>query len=199
MMVKICGITNREDALAAADGGATALGFNFYRLSPRYVEPETVADIVGALPATIWKVGVFVDEPPHRVADLVSRLALDVVQLHGNETEFPTDIRVWKAARVTESFDISDLERCPAEAVLLDAAANGTYGGSGQTFDWHLARKCSKKVIVAGGLDDSNVQQAIRQARPWGVDACSCIESAPGKKDHRRLAAFLNAARAKIV
>lgn len=197
-MVKICGITNREDALAAAQGGARALGFNFYRLSPRYVEPEAVVDIIGALRAAIWKVGVFVNEPPDRLADLVKRLALDVVQLHGNETEFPTGVRVWKAARVSDSFDISGVERCPAEAVLLDAAPNGTYGGSGKTFDWNLARNCTKKVIVAGGLDENNVQQAIQQARPWGVDACSSIESAPGKKDHRRMAAFLKAAQLEI-
>lgn len=198
MMVKICGITNREDALAAAEGGVTALGFNFCSMSPRYVQPETAAEIIQILPPAIWKVGVFVNAPPDRIANITKLLNLDVVQLHGDETEFPIDVRVWKAARVTETFDISEVERCPAEAVLLDSASNGIYGGSGKSFDWSLARNCARKVIVAGGLDAANVRQAIEQARPWGVDACSRIESAPGKKNHVQMAAFLKSARSGI-
>jgi phosphoribosylanthranilate isomerase len=190
MMVKICGITNAEDALAAIEGGAAALGFNFCPRSPRYVKPEAARKIIERLPATVWKAGVFVDETVGAVAEIVRETGLDIAQLHGRETaaDFPVGVRVWKAIRIGASFDAAALAEYPAEAVLLDGPANGV------PFDWTLAAGASRKVIIAGGLDAGNVRRAIEQARPWGVDACSCIESAPGKKDHRKMAEFLKAA-----
>ncbi len=190
MMVKICGITNVEDALAAIEGGAAALGFNFWPRSPRYVRPEAARKMLERLPATVWKAGVFVDETAGAVAEIVRETGLDIAQLHGRETaaDFPVGVRVWKAIRIGASFDAAALAEYPAEAVLLDGPANGV------PFDWTLAAGASRKVIIAGGLDAGNVRRAIEQARPWGVDACSCIESAPGKKDHRKMAEFLKAA-----
>jgi phosphoribosylanthranilate isomerase len=194
MTVKICGITNRDDAFAATDGGASALGFNFYPRSPRFVEPEAARPILEALPAGVLKVGVFVNEPAVRVAALAAELRLDVVQLHGEPPEFPAGLRVWRAVAVTPGFDLGSLDAVPAEAFLLDAPSETLYGGTGRSFDWSLARGARRPVIVAGGLDETNVRRAIEEARPWGVDACSRLESAPGRKDHLKLARFLKAA-----
>ncbi|MDQ6666376.1 MAG: phosphoribosylanthranilate isomerase [Acidobacteriota bacterium] len=192
MFAKICGITNAEDALAAIEHGAGALGFNFYPASPRYIAPQELQHWIGALPTTAWKVGVFVNEAPARVTEIAEMLHLDVIQLHGDEPpeDFPEHLRVWKAARVPADFTFASLDRYPAEAVLLD----GPFGGSGQNFDWSLAAGGSRKVIVAGGLDAANVRLAIEITQPWGVDACSRIESSPGKKDRARMARFLKAA-----
>jgi phosphoribosylanthranilate isomerase len=191
MMVKICGITNREDALAAVEGGASAIGFNFYQRSPRYIDPECAAAVAEGL--AVLKVGVFVNESPARIAGIAQQAGLDVAQLHGAETEagYPRGIRVWKAARVDDNFRITDLDGLPAEAFLLDSPGGG---GTGRTFDWSRAAGSSRRIILAGGLDASNVKQAIAAARPWGVDACSRIESAPGRKDHLKMAQFLKEA-----
>ena len=190
MMVKICGITNLEDALAAVEGGARALGFNFWPRSPRYITPEAAREMIAKLPAEVWKVGVFVDEKPEKITAIARETGLDVVQLHGRETgaDFPQGLRVWKAVRIGTQFDREALDQYPAEALLLDGASNGV------TFDWTLAAGLHGNVIVAGGLDAANVRKAIDQAQPWGVDACSRIESAPGKKDHVKMAQFLKAA-----
>ncbi len=197
MMVKICGITNREDALAAIEGGASALGFNFYKKSPRYIEPERAAEIAADLPESIWKVGVFVDETPERIGDIASVAKLDVAQLHGNETpeDYPRGLRIWKAMRVDANFRPADVAACPAEAVLLDTPSDKLYGGTGRTFDWSLVAGSSHRIILAGGLDASNVKQAIAAGRPWGVDVCSRIESQPGRKDHTKMAQFLKEAK----
>jgi phosphoribosylanthranilate isomerase len=190
MMVKICGITNRQDALAAIDGGAAALGFNFYPASPRYIGLEEAAHLVAGLPAEIWKVGVFVDESPEEVLRTAGLAGLDIAQLHGSESpaHYPAGIRVWKAFRLTgPDFSLPDVG--PAEAVLLDGRA------SGQVFDWAKAvGQKIEKLILAGGLDAGNVRQAIAQVHPWGVDACSRLEISPGRKDHFKMAAFLKAA-----
>jgi phosphoribosylanthranilate isomerase len=190
MMVKICGITNLEDAVAAVEGGASALGFNFWRRSPRYVTPETARDLIGHLPATVWKVGVFVNEDAATVSQIAREAGVDIVQLHGQETaqSFPQATRVWKAVRIRGIFDAAQLDKYPAEAILLDGPANG------ETFDWTLGARVSKKLIIAGGLDADNVRAAIEQAKPWGVDACSRLESMPGRKDHGKMAQFLKAA-----
>jgi phosphoribosylanthranilate isomerase len=190
MMVKICGITNLEDAVAAVEGGASALGFNFWRRSPRYVTPETARGLIERLPATVWKVGVFVDEDAAAMSRIAREAGLDIVQLHGQETawSFPQGVRVWKALRIRGTFDLARLDEYPAEAILLDGPANG------ETFDWTLGARVSKKLIIAGGLDANNVRAAIEQAKPWGVDACSRLESAPGRKDHGKMAQFLKAA-----
>jgi len=197
MVVKICGITNREDALAAIHGGAAALGFNFYPASPRYIPPDEAAAIAAGLPAEVWKVGVFVDESPEAVLRTAAQVGLDIAQLHGSESpeQYPAGIRVWRAVRVGPAFRLPTAG--PEEAVLLDGPA------SGQVFDWtHVgqailpagALSSAPKLILAGGLDAANVREAIEQVHPWGVDACSRIEISPGRKDHFKMAAFLKAA-----
>jgi len=189
MIVKICGITNQEDATAAVAGGANAVGFNFYSGSPRHVTPEIAAAI--ATPPGVRRVGIFVDEKPARVQEIAHAASLDTAQLHGNETpeDYPEGIAVWKAARVRWGWDPASLIGCPAEAVLLD----GPVGG--KPFDWKMARGFGRRIILAGGLDASNVEVAVSVMHPWGVDACSRIESAPGRKDHQKMADFLRAAR----
>ncbi len=198
MVLKICGITNAEDAAAAIQGGATAIGFNFWPRSPRYVLPEKAAQI--ASNAGIRRVGVFVNESPARIEEIARLVRLDIAQLHGDElpAAYPARMTVWKATRVTAGFDFSAYDDSPAEALVLDGPAGELYGGSGQTFDWGLAAAVHKRIILAGGLDASNVAQAVAAAHPWGVDACSRIESAPGKKDHRKMNEFLHAAKAAL-
>ena len=195
MIVKVCGITNLADAQAAVSAGANALGFNFYPRSTRYIGIGDATRIIAQLPPTILKVGVFVNESAVRVADLARRVGLQVAQLHGDETpeQYPSDIRVWKAVRVDSDFSWAAWESSPAEALLLDSAAGG-HGGSGQTFDWTRVAGAPRQIILAGGLDETNVAEAIRIVRPWGVDACSRIESSPGRKDHARMAAYVRAA-----
>jgi phosphoribosylanthranilate isomerase len=189
MMVKICGITSREDALAAIGGGTAALGFNFYPASPRYIQPEEAGEIIASLPPEVWKVGVFVDETPEAVLRIARQAGLDIAQLHGSESPetYPRGIRVWKAIRVLDGRLPGTLE-CPAEAVLLDGPA------SGRSVDWARIPHGTSRLILAGGIDAGNVRQAIEQVRPWGVDACSRLESAPGRKDHFKMAEFLKAA-----
>jgi phosphoribosylanthranilate isomerase len=192
MFVKVCGITNREDGLAAVEFGATALGFNFYPKSKRYVDPAGL-DWINELPPHIWKVGVFVNEPLASMREIVSGLKLDVVQLHGDEQpgDCPRDLRVWKAVRVDYAFDPMRLKKFPAEAILLDGPAGRAYGGTGLTFDWTVAAGLPVRVVVSGGLHAGNVLTAIECIRPWGVDVCSRIESSPGKKDHALMEQFL--------
>ncbi|HEV3332582.1 MAG TPA: phosphoribosylanthranilate isomerase [Bryobacteraceae bacterium] len=197
MILKICGITNPVDAAAAIAGGATAIGFNFWAKSPRYIDPQRAAEIVTT---GVRRVGVFVNESPARVEAIAAIARLDVAQLHGEESaaDFPENMAVWKAARVDESFEFSAYANCPVEALLLDGPAGAFYGGSGKTFDWSRAAAIRKRIILAGGLDASNVAIAIALAHPWGVDACSRIESAPGKKDLRKMSEFLAAAKAAL-
>jgi phosphoribosylanthranilate isomerase len=141
-----------------------------------------------------------VNEPAPRVAAIARTAALDVAQLHGDETpaDYPAAIAVWKAARVSPGFDFSQLDDSPAEALLLDGPAADLYGGAGLSFDWNLARGARHRIIVAGGLDASNVAHAISLAHPWGVDSCSRIESSPGIKDHMKMTDFLLAAKAAL-
>ncbi len=181
MMVKVCGITRREDALVAAEAGASAIGFIFYPDSPRYIAPERAAALGEGL--DLWKVGIFVDEAPWDIAAVMQTAHLDVAQIYGGDVIPGT--RVWRAFRVTEASGWGGA----AEAILLDGEKNGA------SFDWSLARRAAEKVIVGGGLDASNVAEAIRIAEPWGVDASSKLESAPGIKDHDKVRAFVKAAR----
>lgn len=187
MFVKICGITNREDALAAVDAGARALGFNFYNRSPRAVTAQQVSTFVNDIPANVWKVGIFVNETPGNIEQVGRDACLDVAQLHGDETpaDHPSGLRIWRAFRMTAP-DSAD-PGYPAEAVLLDGP------GSGRTFDWTWTRRF-QKFILAGGLDETNVARAIAAAHPWGVDVSSGIEQAPGRKDHARMKKFIKEA-----
>ena len=194
MMVKICGITNRDDAMAAVEAGASAIGFNFYRESPRYIAPSGAALIAEKIPANVWKVGIFVSESAESVAKIVLNVGLDVAQLYRRSEA--RGIRVWRACRANEDI-LSGLKNDTVEALLLDAPAedDGEYGGTGRTFDWSRAKGLPKKIIVAGGLDASNVGRAIEEAQPWGVDACSRLEKSPGLKDHEKMREFIKAAR----
>ena len=142
------------------------------------------------------KVGVFVNESPADLAAIAATAGLDVAQLHGDETpgNAPQNMRLWKAYRVRGDFSADRLREFPAEAYLLDSPTE-LYGGSGHPFDWNLARGIGGKIVLAGGLDASNVMRAIETARPWGVDACSRLESEPGKKDRKKLAAFMKVLR----
>jgi phosphoribosylanthranilate isomerase len=180
MMIKICGIARREDAIAAVEAGASALGFIFYSKSPRYVTPETAARLGDGLDA--WKVGVFVDESPAAIEAIMRAAKLDIAQVYGSA--IPQNTRVWQAFRSVEARASASGQ---TEAILLDGPANGI------SFDWKLARGQNQKIIIAGGLDASNVAEAIRVAQPWGVDASSRLESAPGIKDREKMRAFIKA------
>ncbi|HEY1494521.1 MAG TPA: phosphoribosylanthranilate isomerase [Candidatus Solibacter sp.] len=197
MILKVCGITTQEDADAAIAAGATAIGFNFYPKSPRFVTAEVAARIATK---GVRRVGVFVNEAAARLEEIARIAALDVAQLHGDELpgDYPAALTVWKAARVTANFDFAEYDQSPAEALLLDGPAAELYGGAGQIFDWTLAAASSHRIIVAGGLDASNVARAVELAHPWGVDSCSRIESAPGKKDIQKMTDFLHAAKAAL-
>lgn len=182
-MVKICGITRREDAESAVEAGASALGFIFYPQSPRFVTPERAEELGRGL--DVWRVGVFVDETAASIEAIMRAGKLDIAQIYGGAA--PPGTRVWEAIRLNTATE-PRLLGSGAEAVLLDGLANG------QGFDWNLARGVADKVIVAGGLDGANVAEAIRIAQPWGVDASSRLESSPGVKDHRKMKRFIEAA-----
>ena len=190
MMVKICGITNREDAMAAVEAGASAIGFNFYRDSPRYISPTGAAMIAAKIPASVWKVGVFVDEMPETIAKIALDVGLDVAQLHGLSEA--RGLRTWRALPAdTAPYD--DFIQ-GAEALLIDTPSEELRGGTGKTWNWAGAKRYPGKIIIAGGLDASNVRQAIEEAQPWGVDACSQLEKSPGVKDHEKMRNFVKAA-----
>jgi phosphoribosylanthranilate isomerase len=182
----------------AVDAGANAIGFNFYPASPRYIKPERARDIFTA--PGIRRVGVFVNESRVEVKNIVRLAGLTGVQLHGHETpeDYPHSTTIWKAVRVTPGFSFAPYLDLPIEALLLDGPAGGALGGAGLTFDWKIALNAPKPIIIAGGLDASNVEEAIEQAHPWGVDACSRIESSPGKKDHAMMREFLRKAKAAL-
>jgi phosphoribosylanthranilate isomerase len=201
--VKVCGITNVEDALAAAEAGAEMLGFNFYRRSPRYVEPAEARRIVERLPPGVLGVGVFVNEEgPERVAELAGEAGVGAVQLHGAESPeycasvgWPVTI---KALRVGEGFRAESAGAYGTDAVLLDAYVAGEWGGTGRTFDWSVAREVRElvpRLILAGGLTAENVAAAVRAVRPFAVDACSGVEAAPGRKDAALVRRFVAAVR----
>jgi phosphoribosylanthranilate isomerase len=189
MFVKICGLTNREDALVAAACGARALGFVFYPHSPRYLAPAALANWIGDLPEDVWKVGVWVDADPALVESTSRDLGLDIAQLHGSETAdtFPRSPRIWKAVRISGA-EAPKVLPGVAEALLLDGP------GSGRTFDWSVAQRAAHPFLLAGGLTPENVAAAVRATRPWGVDTASGVELAPGRKDHTRVKMFIEAA-----
>jgi phosphoribosylanthranilate isomerase len=184
MMVKICGITRREDADVAVEAGASAIGFVFYPRSPRFVTAEQAAEIGSGL--NVWKVGVFVDESAEAIKEAMRAAQLDVAQIYGGET--PAGVRVWSAFRLNPADRALTLFYPECEALLLDGPGNGL------AFDWYQAKDFAAKVIIAGGLDASNVARAIRAAQPWGVDACSRLESSPGIKDHEKMKRFIRTA-----
>lgn len=203
--VKICGITNLEDALLSAKFGADALGFNFYEKSPRYVAPEKAREIIEQLPAEILKVGVFVNEDLEKIVEIASIVKLDAFQLHGEETpEFvrqlkaKTNLEIIKAFRVSPEFKPEDVLKYETDAILLDAYNPKKHGGTGETFDWKIAKKVQEifpKMYLAGGLTHNNVviaTHAPNGPKVYGVDICSGIESEKGKKDRVKLINFLS-------
>lgn len=201
--VKICGITSLEDARAALDAGADALGFNFYEKSPRFIEAGEAGEIISVVRNGAEFVGVFVNEPVERVLELSTISGIDAIQLHGDESaEYVSDLRrrtklkIVKAVRVGSAADPKpDFD---ADAVLLDVHSPSVYGGSGQTFDWTLAARLRpgiRLLYLAGGLDPENVQDAIRIAKPDYVDAASRLEIYPGKKDASLVRDFIRSAK----
>ncbi len=211
VLVKICGITNLDDALVAVDAGADVLGFNFYPRSPRYVTAEAARAIISGLPSTtssaVLTVGVFVNEDLDVVERTASAAGVSAVQLHGSESpeycKALADRYLIKAFAAGEQFAPETVLRYDVEAILLDAfdknAAGGVGGGTGKLGDWSIARETRQlfpKLFLAGGLSPENVREAIERVRPYAVDACSRLESVPGRKDHARVRAFVNAVRA---
>jgi phosphoribosylanthranilate isomerase len=201
LRIKICGITSRDDALAAVEAGADALGFVFYPESPRYVSTALAANIIEALPPLVAKVGVFVDAAPEQIRQVIAQCGLDTVQLHGAEP--PENCRnlpakVIKAFRIQTLESLLELPRYLTDAWLLDSYVPGQPGGTGARFKWDLAveaKKLGRPIILAGGLTPGNVAAAVRQVRPFGVDVSSGVESAPGRKDRRKIEQFIEAAR----
>lgn len=202
--VKICGITDVEDALQACACGADALGLVFYPRSPRCVTPEQARAIIRALPPLVTTVGLFVNEEPQRIRQLADDCGLDVIQLHGDEGPDACDFaprRSIKALRVKDAASLVGHEEFRTSALLLDAWVAGAYGGTGERFNWELAAgiACQRPVILAGGLTPENVAAAVNAVRPYGVDVSSGVESAPGRKDPAKVAAFIRNAKSKVV
>lgn len=195
--VKICGITNSVDALAAVEAGADALGFMFYDQSPRHITVGDAARITGQLSPFILKVGVFVNPTEELVLRAMGECSLSVLQFHGEETpEFCTQFGLMsmKAFRVRDAESLKALEQYPTDAWLLDAYSAKGLGGTGEKFNWDLAveaKRFGKPIFLAGGLTPENVADAVRRVQPFGVDVSSGVESAPGRKDHRKLREFI--------
>ena len=200
-LVKICGITNLEDALCAVDAGAGALGFNFYSPSPRYVDPENAREIIEKLPKRVLTVGVFVNEERERLKSIATEAGVAALQLHGDESsEYCAELRDWyliKAFCVGEDFDPSVVVDYPVKAVMIDARHKTLRGGTGLLSDWSVAkriRELGKPLFLAGGLSPHNVREAITVVKPYAVDACSALEEQAGKKNHKSVEAFMRAA-----
>lgn len=200
LKVKICGITNLEDAMQAVDAGADALGFVFHKKSPRFVDPEIAGDIIKRLPPFVTTVGVFVNDGADVVNSVVERAGLNAAQLHGDEPpEYCSKItaKVIKAFRVRDEKDIYGIKAYNASAFLLDAYVEGAHGGTGKMFNWSLAAEAKKhgRIILSGGLTPDNVKDAVNQVRPYAVDVSSGVEKCHGKKDHDKVLNFIMAAK----
>lgn len=212
MHIKICGLTNLDDALSAVEAGADMLGFNFYTPSPRYISPETCKEIVQNLckeyperMRQVHLVGVFVNTRVEQICSVLDTCKLALAQLSGDETPPDVEVLAGKAFKVLRSTkhtslvqyaqDFSVREMPPS--FLVDAGSIGEYGGTGKTADWEQACLLARKfpILLAGGLTPANVAQAVYKVQPWGVDVASGVESAPGKKDHEKMQAFVKAAK----
>ena len=190
--VKICGITNVEDALAAIEMGADLLGFNFYPQSKRYVTPDQARAIIDKLPTFVDIAGIFVNAAGEHVRAVAKMCSLNWVQLHGDETPEYCDALRWisakviKAIRIKDAADIETANTFYTDAILLDAFHPEEYGGTGQKFDWNLVRRLQTRVFLAGGITPENAVEAV-EVGAYGIDICSGIESGPGKKDHEKM------------
>ena len=200
--VKVCGITTPEDALAAAGSGADAVGLVFAE-SPRQLSVEDAREIAGALPDDVLKVGVFVDEEPEEVLRIAREVGLDYAQLHGDEGPQTVTalreggVKVIKALRVLGADSVAVMDGYEADLFLLDAWSERARGGTGERFDWEVAKSYGGRgnILVSGGLTPENVREAIRFFEPYGVDASSSLEDAPGKKNAERVRRFVSAAK----
>ena len=216
LWIKICGTTNLEDARVAVDAGADALGFIFAE-SPRKIALVQAQEIIAQVPKGVEKIGVFVDDKPERILEVVTELGLTGVQLHGNESPLHVGTlrkgtsegtRILKAVRLNDPAAGSQLavyganRRLLPDAILLDSGSAEKPGGTGQTFNWKqwagVAQQLSERMatVVAGGLTAENVAEVLHVLSPWGVDVVSGVEQSPGKKDHKKVRAFVAAARA---
>jgi len=206
--IKICGITNLDDARAAIEAGAELLGFNFYRPSPRFIEPDEARKIIDSVvrESEVIAVGIFVDEPLESVIETVRISGVDAVQLHGDESiAYCADLKsalngitIIKALRVSDSFQPQTATSYPVDAIMLDAFHDSLRGGTGKTIDWAIAentRKLVPQFFLSGGLSPENVAEAVERVQPYAVDACSRLELSPGRKDPLRVKAFVRAAR----
>jgi phosphoribosylanthranilate isomerase len=201
--IKICGITNIDDARAAVAAGADALGFNFYNPSPRYISPPAAREIVEQLPSSILTVGVFVNEKtPESVKKIAGEAGVTAFQLHGDESPAYcrelADRYVIKTLTVSGDFDMQMVQDYDVNAIMLDTRDNKLRGGTGRVFDWSVAIEVNKvvpKLFLAGGLSPENISEAIELVRPYAVDACSALEDIPGIKNHERMRAFVELAR----
>lgn len=194
--VKICGNTNLDDAMAAVQAGADAVGFVFYPKSPRAVDPKTAAEIVSRLPPFVVPVGVFVNEEIGIVRRIMEECHIPLAQLHGDESPgYCADLgcAVLKAVRVGDRRDLERMVSYQVSGFVLDALVEGKPGGTGVTIDWDLAAQAQVlgPIILAGGLTPDNVLEAVRQVRPYAVDVTSGVEASPGKKDHAKVRAFI--------
>jgi len=199
--VKICGLTNLADALAASEAGADALGFVFCEQSPRRVSLETAAGIIRQLPPSAVKVGVFVNAPEDFVRRAIAECGLNLLQFHGDESPaycLQFHLMSMKAFRIRDAASLEALSDYRTDAWLLDAYAPDKLGGTGETFNWELAieaQKLGRPIFLAGGLTPENVAEAVRRVRPYAVDVSSGVEASPGKKDNTRVNAFIQAAK----
>jgi phosphoribosylanthranilate isomerase len=199
--VKICGITNLPDGMAAAEAGADALGFVFYEQSPRHISVEAAGAIIRQLPPFVMKVGVFVNAPQDLVVRASRECGLNLLQFHGDESPeycLQFGLMSMKAFRIRDASSLQGLQNYHTDAWLLDAYSPGKPGGTGETFNWDIAfeaRNLGRPIFLAGGLTPENVAAAVLRARPYGVDVSSGVEAAPGKKDHVKVGAFIKAAK----
>ncbi len=188
-----------EDALAAVDYGADALGFVFFPGSPRYVSPETAREITSVLQPFVTTIGVFVNEDGQKIKEIMTFSGIDVLQLHGDEP--PEMCRVWhrvvRALRVKDLIDLKPLASCRVSAFLLDTYSSEQFGGTGQIFNWDVAIEAKRfgHIILSGGLNPDNVEKAIKWVRPYAVDVSSGIEAEKGKKDLKKMRLFIERAK----
>ncbi len=199
--IKICGITNYEDAISASKLGADYIGFNFYRKSPRYIGKQQAKGIILKLPRKIKKVGVFVNESINRVKDIADFCKLDLIQLSGDENgAYTSKLKKALNKKLIKSFRVKNKSVLPyvgksrADYLMLDSFKEGLYGGTGIRFNWKFAKSINKnRLFLSGGLNASNIKPAIKKLNPYAVDVCSGIELKPGKKDFKKMKEFIRA------
>ena len=191
MKVKICGITNLDDAKLSYELGADAIGFIFYEKSKRYIAPEKAKEIIRQIPAFVLKVGVFVNESTDKINNIAKGIKLNLNQLHGNESPemiADIDLPVIKAFRVSEDFDYSIIKQYYNCSFLLDTYNKNEFGGTGQQFNWkNIPSEIKSEIILAGGISENNIEQICKDVNPYAIDVSSSIEKEPGKKDHKKL------------